>query len=123
MITLTLPFPPSVNRIWRNFGGRTILSAIGRKYRQDVQLAIAQNGSPRLGSMRVAVTIVVHAPDRRKRDLDNVCKAILDGLQHAGVFDDDSQVDKLLVLRHPSDKTDPRVVVSISEYQTFEQAA
>ena len=34
MIELTLPWPPTVNTYWRNFGGRTIVSAKGRSYRK-----------------------------------------------------------------------------------------
>lgn len=43
-------------------------------------------------------------PDKRKRDLDNVCKATLDALQHARLFDDDAQIDELHVER--GDKVD-----------------
>ena len=34
MIELTLPWPPSVNRYWRTFQGRMIISADGRAYRK-----------------------------------------------------------------------------------------
>lgn len=48
---------------------------------------------------RLKMTLLVCAPDKRKRDLDNVCKATLDALQHSGVFEDDSQIDELRVVR------------------------
>jgi crossover junction endodeoxyribonuclease RusA len=38
-------------------------------------------------------------PDRRRRDLDNLQKAVLDSLAHAGIYADDSQVDLLVVRR------------------------
>jgi crossover junction endodeoxyribonuclease RusA len=38
-------------------------------------------------------------PDLRKRDIDNICKAVLDALGCAGVYDDDCQIDRLLLLR------------------------
>ena len=38
-------------------------------------------------------------PDRRRRDIDNVGKALLDALQHAGCFDDDEQIDVLHIER------------------------
>ena len=36
MIEITLPWPPTVNTYWRNFNGRTIISAKGREYRKAV---------------------------------------------------------------------------------------
>jgi len=40
-------------------------------------------------------------PDRRRRDLDNIQKPVLDALEHAGVYEDDSQVDLLITRRGP----------------------
>ncbi|MBU0741506.1 RusA family crossover junction endodeoxyribonuclease, partial [bacterium] len=34
-------------------------------------------------------------PDRQRRDIDNVQKALLDALQHGGLYTDDSQIKKL----------------------------
>jgi crossover junction endodeoxyribonuclease RusA len=50
-----------------------------------------------LGDVPVKVRIVVHPPDRRRRDLDNVLKAILDSLEKSDVIEDDRQVRRLLV--------------------------
>ncbi len=38
-------------------------------------------------------------PDRRRRDLDNLLKSVLDALEHAGVYADDSQIDLLVTKR------------------------
>jgi crossover junction endodeoxyribonuclease RusA len=38
-------------------------------------------------------------PDRRRRDLDNLLKALLDSIEHAGVYEDDSQIDLLVARR------------------------
>jgi len=45
------------------------------------------------------VHITAYPPDRRKRDLDNIPKSILDALTHANVWGDDSQVDDLRITR------------------------
>jgi crossover junction endodeoxyribonuclease RusA len=50
---------------------------------------------------RLAVEIEAHVPDKRKRDLDNLFKAVLDSLTHAGVWADDSQIDALRIVRKP----------------------
>jgi crossover junction endodeoxyribonuclease RusA len=48
---------------------------------------------------RVSVSIVLKPPDRRRRDIDNTAKAILDALAGAGVYDDDCQIDRLTIER------------------------
>jgi len=48
---------------------------------------------------RLAVTIEVYPPDRRRRDIDNLLKAVLDACQHGGAFPDDSHIIWLLIHR------------------------
>jgi crossover junction endodeoxyribonuclease RusA len=45
------------------------------------------------------IVINVYPPDARKRDLDNLLKCLLDSLQTAKVYEDDSQIDYLLIKR------------------------
>ena len=101
-ITLDLPWPPSVNTIWRHTatGGsvRTYLSQRGASYYANV-LDACQSYAGAAGKERVAVHIAARPPDRRKRDLDNICKAVLDGLTRGRVWDDDCQIDYLSVER------------------------
>lgn len=101
---LTLPFPPSVNTYWRapNRGplaGRHLISAAGRKYQSDACAAIIEQLRllPKPSTTPAAVEIVLFPPDQRRRDLDNYNKALLDALTHAGVWEDDSQVKRMLV--------------------------
>ena len=47
-------------------------------------------------------------------DLDNRIKALLDALEHAGVYEDDEQVDEIVVRRRRI-KPNGCVVVRISE--------
>ncbi len=47
----------------------------------------------------LAVRIEIHPPEERRRDCDNAQKAILDALQHAGAFWDDSQIIWLLTVK------------------------
>ncbi|MBK9187353.1 MAG: RusA family crossover junction endodeoxyribonuclease [Phycisphaerales bacterium] len=98
MITLTLPWPPSVNHYYRRVGNVTLISKEGRRFRKRVAGEVLLAGSPRVEG-RLAVWIVASPPDLRRRDLDNVQKALLDALQHAGVYGDDSQIDRITVER------------------------
>lgn len=38
-------------------------------------------------------------PDRRRRDIDNLLKACFDSITHAGIWQDDSQVDRIEIER------------------------
>ncbi|MFW5829717.1 MAG: RusA family crossover junction endodeoxyribonuclease [Planctomycetota bacterium] len=98
MIILELPWPPSVNHYYRRVGSRTLISRSGRAYRRTV-VAQLRSCFPAPLSGRLAVAIDAHPPDRRRRDLDNAQKALLDALQHAGVYTDDSQIDDLAIHR------------------------
>ena len=52
---------------------------------------------------------------RRRRDLDNLLKCTQDALAHAGVFEDDSQIDLLVVVRRDP-VTGGKVVIRIDEF-------
>jgi Holliday junction resolvase RusA-like endonuclease len=98
MLDLELPYPPSVNHYWRRVGPRTLISRGGRAFRRAVQATLAARGVQPLTG-RLAITIDVHPPDRRRRDLDNALKALLDALEHGGAYRDDAQIDDLRVRR------------------------
>lgn len=97
-IEFTLPYPPSANKIWRYVGNKPRLSKAARNYRLNVSAAVFEAGNPRLFG-RLGVRIILHAKDRRKRDIDNAAKAILDSLEAAYLFDVDEQIDDLHIRR------------------------
>ena len=97
MIEITLPWPPSVNTYWRNFDGRMIISAKGREYRETVGDQMILQKQVKHFTGRLRVEIEAFRPDKRRRDLDNLLKATLDGLAHAGVYEDDSQIVDLRI--------------------------
>lgn len=118
-VSLELPYPPSVNTYWRHVvigrAARTLISRRGREYRTAVQRAVLAQRAPK-ASGRLAVRIDVYPPDLRQRDLDNIPKAVLDALTHAGIWQDDSQIDRLTVTRRDVEKGG-RVVVRIKEHE------
>ena len=98
MLELDLPYPPSVNHYWRHVGPRVLVSRKGRAYRTTVGAILARRRvRPMVGSL--AIEIDVHPPDRRRRDLDNLTKSLLDALAQGGAYEDDSQIDRLLLIR------------------------
>jgi crossover junction endodeoxyribonuclease RusA len=104
-IELVLPIPPTVNTYYRHvtkgpMAGRTLISERGRRYRTAVgEIVRSRPRGTAVEHGRLAVSIEFRAPDRRKRDLDNLTKAVLDALTHAGIWADDSQIDDLRIWR------------------------
>jgi crossover junction endodeoxyribonuclease RusA len=103
-LQITLPWPPSVNHYYRTphsgpLAGRTMISREGRHYRERVSREIAAKGLQIGLRGRLYVEVNVYEPDRRKRDLDNVCKALFDSLSKAGMWVDDEQLDLILLRR------------------------
>ena len=101
-ITLMLPLPISINHYWRRAYGRMILSQAARQFTREVWVVVhtawpAQIPRPLRGALELTITL--HAPDRRVRDLDNCAKSVQDALMKAGAFADDHQIDALHVLR------------------------
>jgi len=91
-----LPHPPSINHYWRRVGPRTLVSREGRRFRERVMAILAaMRIEPIVGCL--AVQVEIFPPDNRRRDLDNVFKALLDAMQHGGACLDDSQIVKLTI--------------------------
>jgi crossover junction endodeoxyribonuclease RusA len=97
MIEITLPWPPTVNTYWRNVNGRTIISAKGREYRKNVADQVLIQRAAKHIDYAVKVEIKAYRPDRRRRDLDNLLKALLDSMTYAGVMQDDALIEDLRV--------------------------
>jgi Holliday junction resolvase RusA-like endonuclease len=98
MFEAELPYPPSINHYWRRVGFRTLISREGRRFRERVMAILAaRRVNPLAGPL--AVEVDVYPPDNRRRDIDNVQKALLDALQHGGAYGDDSQVVRLAIAK------------------------
>lgn len=87
-VAVTLPFPPSANRIWRFVPGQaTPLKS--EAYRRWLKAAKAECRDLRRVNGPFMITIVATRPDNRVRDLDNLAKPTLDALKGIA-FEDDS---------------------------------
>ncbi|EFJ2926086.1 TPA: RusA family crossover junction endodeoxyribonuclease [Escherichia coli] len=98
-IEFVLPYPPTVNTYWRRHGNTYFISEAGKRYCRDVALVVSQQRLKLNLSEKLAIRIIVEPPDKRRRDLDNLLKAPLDALTHAGLLIDDEQFDEINIVR------------------------
>jgi len=114
-LTLYLPWLPSVNHYYctaRN--GRRYIGEPGLRFRRAAWLAWKQlKTKPLTGPIWVEVDL--YPPDKRRRDIDNGLKCLLDALQHAGAYPDDSQVCRVKVTRRETAKGG-KTVVDLGEW-------
>lgn len=124
-VTFGLPMPPSVNHYFiervvksKQTGKHIVLKTPGPDalaFRKRVSECLLEQRIPlHVLSGKLRVTISVLPPDRRRRDLDNLLKPLLDALVRAALIEDDSMIDDLRIHRlglHP----DGKVIVNVAE--------
>jgi len=114
-LMFTLPFPPSVNTYYRTYLGRMLISRKGREYCGKVlRSLIEQKMTAGFTTERLRIDILACRGDRRKYDLDNLLKPLIDSLAStnngACLFDNDEQLDEILIVRGPVDTDGPGLV-------------
>jgi crossover junction endodeoxyribonuclease RusA len=97
-ISIELPYPPSVNHYWGQSGKHRFIGAKGKEFRKTV-IELIEREKIRTLFGRLAVHVNLYPPDRRKRDVDNCMKSLLDALEHGGLYENDSQIDELHIIR------------------------
>ena len=99
-VKLSLPFPPSINRLWRIGKGNWYCTSEYTQFKDYVCMLTRIHKTPKFDdSARLSVEVYLHPPNKRSLDVDNFCKAVFDSLQDSGVIPNDSQVDELWVER------------------------
>ena len=94
-----LPWPVSVNALYRVRGKKVYVSAKGRAFKNACGKIFA--GTKMVyETERVWLDIEVHPPDNRRRDISNLIKIVEDALPW---FRDDSQVDQINIIRCEKD--------------------
>jgi crossover junction endodeoxyribonuclease RusA len=86
-----LPWPPSVNHFWKARGSRRFISPVAKAWLDEAILLLRATRVRFDGPVKVSMFL--SPPDRRRRDGDNLEKAIMDSLVKAGVIRDDSLWD------------------------------
>ena len=97
---LWLDWPPSINSYYSHTQYGVHIGSKGRAFRDCVIRSVHQQlgGGVVLPERSLKCTVVLFAPDKRKRDLDNHMKGLLDALQQC-VLVDDALIDELRIVR------------------------
>jgi len=143
-VTLDLPWPPSINsyfmeyamppagaliekrirehgfneiHVWLRRNTRTMkrVGDKGHAYRADVQEYVLRNRLNKGYREPLLMHMDFYAPDRRERDLDNHYKPLIDALEHACVFLNDSQIKGHRTLMQQEIIKGGKVVVRLEE--------
>lgn len=113
---LTLPYPPSVNHYWGMRGKIRFLTAKAKKFRQEVVRIVEELGLDNDIDSSLRLEMKVYPPDRRKRDVDNTIKPVLDALEHANLYTNDVNVTTIEVTKRPFDgKHNARAEITVYE--------
>ncbi len=99
-IVLFLPWPPTVNsyyKVTRN--GQRYLDKKVRWFRAQVLEAISEQCPGLTLDESLFMEVYLFPPDKRKRDLDNYMKGLLDAITEAELWTDDVLVDQLHIFR------------------------
>lgn len=110
-----LPYPPTANLYWRVVRGIVVKSRAARDYQHRVKCALGTDDLPDPLSGPVVVYASLFRP-RRRGDLDNTLKVLLDALKGVAFVDDD-QVVEIHAIRL-DDKANPRAEVRIEPQES-----
>lgn len=90
---------------------RLYMSRKGKQVKEQYQLEVKNQYKGKVIQGDCDMEITLFFKDKRRRDVDNYNKLVLDALEGI-VFQDDSQIQKLTIIKNYS-KEDPRIEIKI----------
>ena len=129
-VSFKLPWPPSVNHYYgQRKGGGKYIKKDGVAFRKEARKATAhvreECQKHITKDTRLIFTMHIFSPDRRRRDIDNLSKAVFDALSYtkpkdkdkrADIYPDDTQIDGMVFSRSLEDIVKGgAIVVTITE--------
>ena len=118
MISLQLPYPPSVWKLYTGFGKNRHKSTEYIKWlaAAATEVVTAPYREPIAG--KFSVTILAGRPDKRKRDIDNIIKPTLDLLQNHELIEDDCLAESITAAWSP-DVEKRRIYVMVCPWRAL----
>ena len=104
--------PLSTNQIYRHKDNRTYMVNEGKARKEQYQWEASIQWELPIIKGDLEMKVFLYFGDKRRRDVDNYNKLLLDSMEHI-VYKDDKQITELLVTKK-IDVKDPRTEVFIS---------
>ena len=114
--TFEVPLPPSVNRYWRVWNNRVVVTEEAKNYKKEVFYKL-NHLEPLRGDIIINFTVFRKI---RRGDLDNFMKVMLDAFSGV-IYLDDSQIIEIHAFRE-DDASNPRVHVYVYEREASDTA-
>ena len=105
--------PPSVNRMYRNGRGGRYKRPEVEEWQSDIARQLREKWGklrPYTGEVEVRVQFTVN--NRRRWDIDNRLKALLDCFEMGGVIKDDTQISGIIAKRVEGETSQTQIEVS-----------
>ena len=97
-VTKKLPWPPSINMVYRSYGNKIIRSEQVRKFADKCKEIFKEDKCIYKDKEELCCLIELYPPTNHRRDVDNYGKVVIDQIPW---FEDDSQIKALLILMMP----------------------
>jgi Holliday junction resolvase RusA-like endonuclease len=115
MLKITIEGTPiSINHLYGSRGSRRFMTSRGKQFKQmvsDLASSLVEGNKIYPTPHPVEVELAYYFSDRRKRDIQNLNKEVLDAFNGI-IYDDDSQVVRLVLSKHIS-KHKPKTEIKI----------
>ena len=92
-----IPIPPSVNALWRISGRRMYRTKKYTDWIQQCKIELAEHRKPAI-DYPFNIEIIIGRPSKRRMDIDNRAKAVMDVLQHLDIITDDCLANRVTMM-------------------------
>lgn len=117
-VVIKLPYPPSLNTLYKWSPKGIYMSTEGKRYKNYVGLYVRSlNITPFDKDDDISMTILAYPKDNRVRDISNIEKLVGDSLKTI-LFPDDRQI-KILHMEMREKRTDSHIEVTVSKIDMF----
>ncbi|MBN8241740.1 RusA family crossover junction endodeoxyribonuclease [Nitratireductor aquimarinus] len=110
MVRIELPYPPTANNLFINAGRKRVKSPQYKTWIVMASLSVKDSHRQYIGPY--SISIAAKRPDKRKRDIANLEKAVSDLLVTNGVIQDDSLCERITMTWDAGINADCVVIVT-----------